>query len=625
MAIGIAERNSISSPLPAGVEPLLIALDSYRAALLTAPVPFMVVTVEGEIVLVNQAFTAATGFSVADLPHIRDALRKMRRISPEQIDVVLDGWRHAKGASQIGSTEISVWTQWNEMRTWVIHTSCPVIWMDGRSVLLQTAFDITEQRRLEDALRRSQDEMRVRLSELEALYSSAPLGLGMLDSNLKYVRINAALADIHGFGGADHIGRGVFDVLPDLRDTYEASLRHVLKTGEPVRDKKSRLERPASPGVVRDLVESFYPVRDAAGGTIGLGVICQDVTERNRAEDAAVRADAALRRTLDLLFLALRTAGVSVFAQDTSLRYAWLGGDLFGRHASEALGGADADVLPPDLVKPVTELKKQVLATGESAQADLPYVADGRTNWCNFRVEAWRDENGAVMGLLGAVADISKRKMSEQHVRTLMNELAHRSKNLLTVIQVMARRSAAPELSSIDFVESFVERLAGLAQSHDLLARDDWRGIDMLELMNSQVGHLDDKISGRITARGPDVILNAVAAQNFGMALHELATNAVKYGALSCQHGQVAVEWALSLEDPERPRLLLSWTESGGPMVREPVRRGFGRLVIETIAARALSGEVELIFDPAGVVCRIDAAADDAVLVANLPREAAEA
>lgn len=611
--------------LTAGGGPLLLALDSYRAALSTAPIPFMVVTADGEIVAVNQAFTAATGFSVADLPHIRDALGKLRRIPAEQIDDVLNGWRYKKAARQIGSTEISIWTQWNEMRTWVVHTGGPVVWTDGRSVLIQTAFDITEQRRLEAALRRSQDEMRIRLSELEALYSSAPMALGMLDSNLHYVRINVALADIHGLGVADHIGRDIFEVLPELRETSEISLRHVLKTGEPVRDQESRVERAESPGVVRDLVKDFYPVRDAAGGIIGLGVICQDVTERKRAEEEAVQSDAALRRTLDLLFLALRTAGVSVFAQDTSLRYAWLGGDLFGRHVSEALGGEDADVVPPDLVKPVTTLKKRVLATGEPAQADLPYIVDGRTNWCNFRVEAWRDDSGAVAGLLGAVADISKRKMSEQHVRTLMNELAHRSKNLLTVIQVMARRSAAPGLSSVDFVESFVERLAGLAQSHDLLARDDWRGIDMQELMRSQVGHLDDKISGRITACGPDVVLNAVAAQNFGMALHELATNAVKYGALSCQGGQVAVEWAFVLDDPQGPRLALSWTERGGPPVKAPVRHGFGRLVIETIAARALSGHARLIFDPAGVVCLIDAAADDTVLVANSPNPPIEA
>ncbi|MDB5650350.1 MAG: hypothetical protein JWL62_1870, partial [Hyphomicrobiales bacterium] len=480
-------------------------------------------------------------------------------------------------------------------------------------------FDITEQRRLEAALRQSQEDMRVRLRELEALYASAPLGIGMLDSNLKFVRMNSAMAEISGVAETECAGRGVFDAQPDLRTRAERAMREVLETGRAVRDEEYQIESATSPGELRDLVEIFYPVRDAGGGTIGLGVISKDVTERRRAEDQAAKANAALRRTLELLFLALRTAGVSVFAQDEILRYTWIGGDLFGQHSSEAVGVSDVDVLPHDLVAPIVAMKKRVLKTGEPAHADLPYVVDGKNKWCNFRVEPWFDESGAVTGLLGAVSDISERKSSEQHVRTLMHELAHRSKNLLTVIQVMARRSAAPGLSSQDFVESFVERLSGIAQSHDLLARDDWRGISIHELMASQVGHLDDGLSTRFRISGPDVVLTAVAAQNLGMALHELATNAAKYGALSCQAGLVTVEWRF-MPEGERTRLQLTWTERGGPPVTAPKRRGFGRLVIETIAGRALSGRVNLTFDPEGVVCRIDAAADDTVLVGNSPR-----
>jgi two-component sensor histidine kinase len=178
----------------------------------------------------------------------------------------------------------------------------------------------------------------------------------------------------------------------------------------------------------------------------------------------------------------------------------------------------------------------------------------------------------------------------------------------------MARRSVSPDLSSSDFVDSFIERLSGLAQSHDLLAREDWRGISMQELVTSQIGHLHSELSARLFTHGPDLILTPVAAQNLGMAVHELSTNAVKYGALSVDGGEVHISWTIFKDSAGRDRLSLSWVERGGPMVEEPARRGFGRFVIEAIAARALSGTVDLRFAPEGVSCTIEGAADSTVI-----------
>jgi two-component sensor histidine kinase len=229
-------------------------------------------------------------------------------------------------------------------------------------------------------------------------------------------------------------------------------------------------------------------------------------------------------------------------------------------------------------------------------------------------MEPWRSLNGQVQSIIGAVSDISDRKSTEQHIRTLLSELAHRSKNLLTVIQVMARRSVGPELSSEDFVDSFIERLSGLAQSHDLLAREDWRGISMRELITSQIGYLGDEKSARLDFDGPDIVLTPVAAQNLGMAIHELSTNAVKYGALSVNGGQVAIRWSVWVDLEGRRRMKLSWSERGGPQVSPPKRRGFGLFVIEAIAARALGGAVDLRFEPDGVTCSVEGAADSTVL-----------
>lgn len=601
-----------AAPVEAGLlSSLGSALKSWHAAMLTAPIPFFVFTVQGRMVMLNEAFVSVTGYREADLSDIRQWLLKMRRVGEADVDSVIQGWLRKFAQGEPTSTERSIWTAWGEKRSWIIHTGSPVIWLDGSQVVIATAVDMTDERRLEGELLRSQDEMRVRLAELESLYKTAPLGLGMLDRNFKFVRSNDALSLIDGIVVADHVGRSVFEILPGLRGRGERLMQQVLETGIAVKEEEFHDEK--SDRVWNKL---FYPMRDASGATIGLGIMCTEITERKRSEERIAQAHASLRRTLDLLFLALRTAGVSVFAQDVERRFSWLGGDLFGVRTGDIIGARDEDVLPAQLVEPSILAKQRVLETGEPVHVDLPYTIDGQIVWCNLRIEAWRDEAGEIIGLLGAISDISERKGTEEHIRTLMNELAHRSKNLLTVIQIMARRSATPDQSSVDFVESFVDRLKGIAQSQDLLSRDDWRGISMSELVGSQLHHLDDTIGARISVHGPNLVLTPVAAQNLGMALHELATNAVKYGALSNAQGTVSIGWDLIDDGAETRRLSLSWQEQGGPPVVAPTRRGFGRFVIETIAARALGGEVSLTFSADGVRCHIDAAGDDSVLAA---------
>jgi PAS domain S-box-containing protein len=591
---------------------LRASMASQRAALMTAPTPYVLISMQGEVVLLNNMFTEVTGYTIADLPDISACLLKMRRVPKDEVETMLDGWLRQQSKASV--KEVTIVTAWNEVRIWQIRTTDPVLWPDGRTVILQSMIDLTEQRRLEEALRRNQEEMRVRLAELEALYSSAPLGLAMLDKDLRFVRANEALATINGMPSADHIGRFVFDVVPHRQREAEPVMRRVLETGKPIRNLESHGEAGGKPGVQRDWLEHIYALSDAKGDAVGLGVIVEEITERKKVESELASTNAALRRTLDLLFLALRTAGVSVFTQDKDLRYLWVGGDYFGCDGEAAVGKNDAALLPTELVAPMLALKQRVFATGEAASGDMPYQRDGKTHWCNIHVEPWRSRQGMVRSLLGAVSDVTGRKATEQHIRTLLSELAHRSKNLLTVIQVMARRSVSPNVPSTVFVDSFIERLSGLAQSHDLLAREDWRGISMHELVTSQIGHLKTGSVERLLIEGPDMVLTPVAAQNLGMAIHELSTNAVKYGALSVAGGHVRISWSLFEDESGQNRMRLAWVERGGPHVVEPKRRGFGRFVIEAIAARALSGVVDLRFDPEGVSCIIEGVADDSVL-----------
>ena len=211
---------------------------------------------------------------------------------------------------------------------------------------------------------------------------------------------------------------------------------------------------------------------------------------------------------------------------------------------------------------------------------------------------------GSIVGLSCAAVDITERKEGEAHLRLLMRELTHRSKNLLAVIQAMARQTAR-HVGSIDaFLTQFGARLQALATSHDLLVQESWYGVSLSELVRSQLGHYLDRIGTQVSLDGPAVVLKPEAAQSLGLALHELATNAAKYGALSVPGGHVSIRWK-RMPATEGHGVDVCWQEADGPKVKAPKQRGFGSMVIEQNLRRSLDAEVTMDFAPAGLHCRI--------------------
>ena len=203
--------------------------------------------------------------------------------------------------------------------------------------------------------------------------------------------------------------------------------------------------------------------------------------------------------------------------------------------------------------------------------------------------------------LIGTARDVTSRKQRETHMHLLMREVTHRSKNLLAIIQAMARQTVKDSITASEFEQRFSARLRGLAASHDLLAARDWHGAAVGELVRWQLGPALDTAGARISIAGPDLYLNPEAAQNIGLAFNELASNASRFGALSDLSGRVAILWSIDPEGGEARRFHISWDESGGPEVSEPRRTGFGHKVVERLAARALDGEVSLTFPPSGL------------------------
>ncbi len=203
---------------------------------------------------------------------------------------------------------------------------------------------------------------------------------------------------------------------------------------------------------------------------------------------------------------------------------------------------------------------------------------------------------GRFLGMTGVNTDITDQLRAEAQTRLLMGELNHRTKNILAIVQAVARQTAK-HADGQSFHRVFGDRIAGLAASNDLLLRSAWTGVEIGALIDTQLPHLKDMIGERILPSGPPVSLSAIAAQTLGMALHELSTNSIKYGALSVPGGSVEIRW--SVDDADKP-LRISWIERGGPPATPPARTGFGSTVIVDMVAAALDADVETTYGDCG-------------------------
>ena len=193
--------------------------------------------------------------------------------------------------------------------------------------------------------------------------------------------------------------------------------------------------------------------------------------------------------------------------------------------------------------------------------------------WYDLHIEPLRNDAGEVVGLTCAAVDVTERKEGEAHLRLLLRELTHRSKNLLAVIQAMARQTARHAGSIDGFLGQFGARLQALAASHDILVRESWHGASLDELVRSQLGAHIARAEEQVAIEGPAVALKPEAAQNLGLALHELAVNAARFGALSVPDGRLSVTWERC--DKTDGALALDWREQNGPRVKPRRKRGF--------------------------------------------------
>jgi two-component system CheB/CheR fusion protein len=210
-----------------------------------------------------------------------------------------------------------------------------------------------------------------------------------------------------------------------------------------------------------------------------------------------------------------------------------------------------------------------------------------------------QDAAGRPVSARGIDQDITERKNWDKRQAMLLRELSHRVKNTLAVIQAMTRQTLRASSDPKSFALAFEGRIRSLASSHNLLTDANWSGAKLADVIHSQLGPMVNDVAKRLELRGPDVVLPAEAATQLGLVLHELGTNAAKYGALSAATGKITIVWTAS-----RGKLCLTWRESGGPRIDTlPTLKGFGTALIASSA-----NKVTRRFDPAGMSCRLELA-----------------
>lgn len=366
-------------------------------------------------------------------------------------------------------------------------------------------------------------------------------------------------------------------------------------------------------GEPRDLKLTVVPRGTGANGITGAVASVYDITE-TRALDRAVRENEA--RLGQITAVSPTAIYLFDFLTGSAVWAAGLTAPVYGYTPDELVAGGReliGTLIHPEDVPSVGRRLRELAAApvGHVSEFELRVRRrEGGWRWILDRAVAFeRDADGRVIKTLSAAIDIDERKQAEERRVMLINELNHRVKNTLASVQSIARQTLRSGRPPEQAMELFTARLVALSAAHNVLTRENWAGAGLAEIAQEALAPFNGCGDGRIDMGGPDARLSARAAVGLAMALHELATNATKYGALSGESGGVKLTWKLDGAAPDQ-RLALEWRERGGPAVSPPKRSGFGSRLLTQGLPGELDGTTELAFEAGGVVCRITAPLD---------------
>lgn len=372
---------------------------------------------------------------------------------------------------------------------------------------------------------------------------------------------------------------------------HECPMATAIKEGRPIRDIEAVLERPDGARVPFRPYPT--PLKDESGRVIGAINLLIDATDLKQAEIESARLAAIVVSSDDAI------VGKTLDGCVTS----WNAGAtrIFGYEPKEMIGQSIIKIIPPELRQEEDEILAKLKRGEHIAHYETVRLAkDGRRLNISLSVSPVLDKTGRIIGASKIARDVTEKKRVEAIQRVLIEELNHRVKNTLAMTQAIASQSLRHAKSASDFVESFTGRVQALAKAHSLLTDRKLEGAELTELVREQVtlGVADQ----RVICSGPMVILGAQPAIHLALVLHELATNARKYGGLSVPQGRLSVKWEVHSSGSRT--LLLDWTESGGPQVSAPLTAGFGTTLIER-TLQTHGGEATVRYGVTGVTCKL--------------------
>ena len=397
-----------------------------------------------------------------------------------------------------------------------------------------------------------------------------------------------------GYSAEEMIGESIWKLIPEDGEHDEIEILNTVRTGQSVPSHESvRLHRT---GRRIHVAVSVSPILNAQGMVVGASTIARDVTERKRQTEQLRENEARLR-------LALRGARAGAWDFDLRRRELHWSPEMYALYGLDPAKGQPsrellAQRISPDHRKRARREFSSAMLQGGSFTLEFPILRpDGTEIWTALAGDVIKDAQGRPVSARGISQDITERKNWEKRQAILLRELSHRVKNTLAVVQSAARQTLRSSPDPKSFVGAFEGRIRSLAASHSLLTEADWSGAKLDTIIRHQVAALVHDYDGRFRLRGPDVVLSAEMATQIGLVLHELATNAVKYGALSVPEGSVNVAWSVTAA-----KLCLIWREPGGPGIeRKPEFSGFGTLLIKLSAAKVTQR-----FGPRGLVCKLE-------------------
>ncbi len=475
---------------------------------------------------------------------------------------------------------------------WYLRRMLPYRTLDNRIAgVVITFFDVTESKAARDA----RTEARI---FAQAIVETIRQPLVVMDDALRIVSINPAFASLFEVTEEKAIGQSVLALSQGewTSPTLRAALETLIADGQPFND--TLVEYVSSGQVLRYLMTNGCKLeREGERKTLIL-LAMEDVTDQRRGERATGRLAAIVGSSRDAIFSMDLSGNVTSWNAGAAA--------VFGFSEADMIGQPVALMANPASPEPTNDWFSRFRDGGDSLHYEQSRLRkDGSLVWVSVTDSPLRDAAGKLVGASSIARDITERRRTEQHRDILVGELNHRVKNTLAIVQAIASQTLRGDVTLTDARNAFGARVLALARAHDLLIDENWSGTDLASVIHATIAPHNDG-HDRFGIGGQFVELKPSVAMTFSLAIHELCTNAAKYGALSVPDGKIEIAWTVT-GATDKAVLDWTWTESGGPPVKVPGKTGFGTNLIQNMLAMELFGTVTVSYPPTGVVCALNA------------------